>query len=63
MKRRLYAEAGVGEYWIVDPAARAVEVFASGLGGLEPAGWFTGVENVPSRVLPGLTLSVARVFE
>jgi Uma2 family endonuclease len=62
VKKRLYAEAEVPEYWIVDLEARAVEVFALAAGAFEPAGWFTGDDAVRSRVLEGLRLPLARIF-
>jgi Uma2 family endonuclease len=55
-KRLLYHEAGVREYWIVDPDERAVELVA-GLQTLEVAR-----ERLASRVLPGFTLDVPTLF-
>ncbi len=61
LKARLYAEAGVAEYWIVDPDERTLRVFVLederyALLPPEPNG-------VHSRVLPGLVVDVAALFE
>ena len=61
-KFRLYEEAGVCEYWIVDPTDRFVLVYVLREGefiGLQPVS-----ENKPltSTVLPGLTIDLAGVF-
>jgi Uma2 family endonuclease len=55
-----YAEAGVTEYWIVDPEGRSIEV----LTGARSEGYmsrrqFGPGDEVTSTVLPGLVVSVA----
>ena len=61
-KFRLYEEAGVREYWIVEPDDKFVLVYVLRDGefvGLRPR-----TENVPltSTILPGLTIDLAAVF-
>jgi Uma2 family endonuclease len=65
LKGRIYARAQVSEYWVVDVAGRAVEVYS------EPdvdAGRYRvmrtlGVgETLSTPVLPGLALPVAKLF-
>ena len=56
-KRVLYAEAGVREYWIVDPDEATVEIIA-GMASLETSG-----ACVESRIAPGLRVDVASLFE
>ncbi len=58
-----YAEAGVTEYWIVDPEGRAIEV----LTGAGPEGYtshqqFGPGDEAASAVLPGLVVSVAELL-
>ncbi len=62
-KLRAYAKYGVAEYWIVDPAQRAVEVY-----GLTPEGYqlardFSQSEVLSSPMLPGFELPVASLFQ
>ena len=67
VKRRLYADNGVQEYWIVDDASRSVEVFT--LAGQEyvPFGYFLATEEnddqVTSSVLPDFACSCAAFFK
>lgn len=54
LKRRLDAEAGVREYWIVDPAARTISLL-----GLAAGQWVElprGPDGFRSRVLSGLVI-------
>jgi Uma2 family endonuclease len=55
-KRLLYEEAGVREYWIVDPEERAIEL-VRGIETLEIAR-----EKLTSRLAPGLTIDVPSIF-
>lgn len=63
LKMDAYRDAGVPEYWLVDPDARTVAVFV-----LEPGTGYTercrgGVgETVGSSVLPGFRLEVDGLF-
>ena len=68
VKRDLYAENGVGEYWIVDTDAKAIEVFTlhrtqqSGPARYEPNGYFENGDILLSLLLAELKLPVADVF-
>jgi Uma2 family endonuclease len=61
-KHRLYEQSGVREFWLVDPANRAVEVFALMEGGYELASLAAEEGQVESLVLPGFVLQVEEVF-
>lgn len=61
-KRTLYARAGVGEYWIVDPQTETAEVLTSGQGGFEPLGTFGRDDTLVSGVLPNLAIPLNSVF-
>lgn len=56
-----YRAYGVRECWIVDPVARTIEIVDMARDGDGPA-LFDGEEPVRSRVLPGLRLRPADVF-
>ncbi len=67
VKFRYYEEAGVAEYWLVDPGTKAVEVYS-----LQREGEFAGrydllydgerPEHRWSAVLPGLTFEQPELF-
>jgi Uma2 family endonuclease len=61
-KRADYAAAGVPEYWIIDPARRAVTVLvlAGSAYVAHEEAVTTGV--VPSPTVPGLVLDVEALF-
>ncbi len=61
-KRQEYAEAGIPEYWIVDPRHRTVTVLA--LDGAEYAayGIFAAGMVATSALLPGFAVAVDEVF-
>src|SRR5690348_9261468 len=61
-KRALYARAGVREYWIVDPEARTLEVFALHLDAFHAVQTAAGVDRIASPLLPALGLTAADVF-
>jgi Uma2 family endonuclease len=59
-KRRDYALAGIPEYWIVDPRDQSVRVLSIS------DGEYREVDQRPiveSRVLPGMKLNVAELFQ
>ena len=61
-KRGEYAQAGIPEYWIVDPEAQRITVLT--LAGAEYAvhGDFGAGEQATSALLPGFAVDVAAVF-
>lgn len=61
-KRGAYARLGVAEYWIVDPAARSVEVLSLDGPAYVALGAFSGEQPLVSRVLPGPMPAAARLF-
>ena len=54
-----YAAAGIPEYWVVDPAARAVSALVLVAGKYQA---MESNETIVSRVLPGLTVDLAALF-
>ena len=60
--RDLYVRSGVPEYWIVDPAERAIEVFRLEGHAYLSAGYITGDGAFRTPFLPGLELRLAEIF-
>ncbi|HYU74073.1 MAG TPA: Uma2 family endonuclease [Ktedonobacteraceae bacterium] len=61
-KYSVYARAGIPEYWIVKPEKQTVEVFVLEDGEYRLLGTFSGQQNLPSRVVPGLPARVEQFF-
>lgn len=61
-KMQVYQEAGVAEYWIIDPRALTVEVYVLEQGQYLLAGQYRPGEVAPSRVIPGFAVPVDAVF-
>ena len=62
-KLRLYAAAGVPEYWLVDCTAESVEVFRSpGAEGYRDVSRAAGEGTVTVAAFPDVTLRIAEVF-
>ncbi|MEZ4862202.1 MAG: Uma2 family endonuclease [Caldilineaceae bacterium] len=62
IKFDLYEEAGVAEYWIVDPRTRSVEVYTWSNGEYALFGQFIADELTQSKRLPGLSIPTNRLF-
>jgi Uma2 family endonuclease len=61
-KRALYARAGVREYWIVDPASRAVEILALDRDALHTVQRASGADAVISSLLGDAAFPLAAIF-
>jgi len=61
-KREDYAQAGVAEYWIVDPDDRSVRVLVLENSTYREHGPFRGDAIAESRLLPGFQINVTELF-
>ncbi len=63
-KLGIYEQAGVPEYWLVDPVNHFVDVYFLPEGGREYVllQTFTAVDNITSNILPDFQLPAATVF-
>lgn len=61
-KFNLYRQAGVPEYWIVDPEKRTIEVFVLSEGTYSLGGRFGAGQAAASKVLVGFSVAVAAVM-
>lgn len=58
-----YAEAQIGEYWIISIETQTVEVYRLEDGAYTLDAAYSGEMMIESRVLIGFTIAVADVFE
>ncbi len=63
IKRSDYAEAGVAEYWIVDPRSETVTVLTLAEGAYAERGVFSRGDMAVSTLLDGFALDVAVMFD
>ncbi len=63
VKYALYEEAGVGEYWVVFPAERVIEIFLLENGKYHLAGHYTEDGDIPIQSVPGFSIKGLEVFE
>ena len=61
-KKRLYEASGVKEYWIVDPEAHEIEVYALVEGRFDLFGRETDQGTIISKLLAGFSVDLADVF-
>ena len=62
-KAALYAEAGVKEYWIVEPRTKRITVFRSPQGrAYQQSTVFEGAQTVACGALPGFEVSLSALF-
>ena len=62
-KRADYAEAGIPEYWIVDPRDKTITVLALEGGAYRDLGVFGAGDTAESLVLDGFAADVRSVFD
>jgi Uma2 family endonuclease len=62
MKLQVYGKFGVGEYWVVDPEARTIEIHRQSDGALSLVATLSGDDELMTPLLPGFSLKAARVF-
>ena len=63
VKRRLYEEHGVKEYWLVDPDAMTVMVLLLGESGYREAGAYRSGQSFASHTLAGFSVSLDEIFQ
>ena len=62
IKREEYAQAGIAEYWIVDPVARTFEILRLGAHGYDSGVTLQEHDVLTSTMLPGFTLVLSGIF-
>ena len=62
LKRDIYAEYGVGEYWLVDPDARTITVLTLHGKEFRQSAHYTAADTLSSPTLPTLALDLASIF-
>ncbi len=62
LKRKLYAECGVKEYWLVDPEAGTVTVLLLGEEGYAEGATYTEGQTLTSPMLDGLSVNLNDIF-
>ena len=62
VKRGIYAETGVGEYWLVDPDARTISVMSLQDKDFREVANYGAGEVLSSPTLEGLVLDLTRIF-
>ena len=61
-KRRIYAQQGVGEYWLVDPFAKTVSIMVLQGEQFREVGAYGSNDVLTSPALPGLALEGRDIF-
>ena len=62
VKRSIYAEHGVGEYWLVDPDARTISVLTLHGKEFRQSAHYTAADTLSSPTLPALALDLTSIF-
>ncbi len=61
-KKRLYAQYGVAEYWIVDPSYHSIEIYILQEGTYQLHAFGVDNEQITSHILPGFTMEGDSIF-
>ena len=62
-KYEIYEEAGVKEYWIIDPREKSVQINLLTNGKLIAHGYLFEEDKITSELLPGFTLDLGVLFD
>ncbi len=61
-KHEVYEEAGVREYWVVDPREKGIQVYLQTNDKLLASGYLYAEDKLTTSILPGFSLNVAELF-
>ncbi|HEY3739044.1 MAG TPA: Uma2 family endonuclease [Bryobacteraceae bacterium] len=62
IKREEYGRAGIAEYWIVDPAARSIEILRLGATGYDLVQTLKGGDVLTSPMFPDFSVALTTIF-